>query len=120
MPWVLRGRKLYYYRTRRVGRQVIRDYFGSGPEAELAAAIDAARRSAKAAQRQATLAEQARCERADALLSSYCELTELVMKVSLLAAGCHQHARGHWRRRRHDRHVTDGTDQATARASAGG
>src|SRR5262245_54846358 len=38
--WQRRGKKLYYYRTRRVGRRVVREYFGSGPEAVLAAALD--------------------------------------------------------------------------------
>ena len=45
MAWVRRGRKLYYYRTRRVGGRVLREYLGSGPEAELAAALDSARRA---------------------------------------------------------------------------
>src|SRR5262245_54787355 len=47
--WQRRGNKLYYYRTQRVGRRVVRAYFGSGPEAVLAAALDAARRAERAA-----------------------------------------------------------------------
>ena len=101
MPWVLRGKKQYYYRTRRVGRRVIREYHGSGPEAELAAALDARRRAIRVKQRQATRAEQARWADAEALVQSFVDLVELVARVSLLAAGCRQHDRGEWRRRRH-------------------
>ena len=41
MAWEIRTGRRVYYRSRRVGRRVVRDYFGGGPEAHLAAGLDA-------------------------------------------------------------------------------
>src|SRR4051794_33134515 len=98
MGWQVRGRRRYYTRSRKVNGRVKREYVGCGAEAELAAALDAARRSAREAQRKAARAERARLAGADSLVLSFCELAELLMRASLLTSGCHQHARGRWRR----------------------
>ena len=47
--------------------------------------------------RRAALARQ---RAADADLDRLCEMTSLLARAALLAAGYHQHARGAWRRRR--------------------
>jgi hypothetical protein len=100
MAWVRRGLKQYYYRTRRKGQRVLREYFGSGPEAEVAAALDAARRAEQVRRRRAARAEQQRTAVADSLVRSFWELAELLLRASLAAAGYRQHARGHWRKKR--------------------
>jgi hypothetical protein len=100
MGWELRGGRRYYTRSRKVGGRVLREYIGRGPEAELAAALDAARRAEQTRRRQAARAEQARLAGADSLLLSFVELAELLARASLVTAGYRQHARGHWRRRR--------------------
>lgn len=41
MPWEARGRRHYYYRTRRVNGKVVRTYLGAGEEAQRAAEEDA-------------------------------------------------------------------------------
>ncbi len=56
MAWVHCNGKAYYYRSRRVGGKVRRQYVGCGEEAELAAALDELRR----ARRQAEGAERLR------------------------------------------------------------
>ena len=52
MAWEKRNGRPVYYRSRREGPRVVRDYF-SGPEARLAAALDEHRRLQRHAERQA-------------------------------------------------------------------
>lgn len=101
MSWQKRGNARYYTRTRRVSGKLVRQYFGSGPEAEAAAEEDRLRQEAR---KQAALewaelvAEQARLEQAiDDLLRQAKSLAE----AALLEAGCHQHKR-QWRRKRRE------------------
>src|SRR5689334_17649435 len=74
MGWDVRtsGRR-YYYRSRRPdgGGQPRRQYLGTGPEAEMAAAEDAQRRDERQAEQEARRAERARLQAADATLSEY-------------------------------------------------
>jgi hypothetical protein len=120
MGWELRGGRRYYTRSRKVGGRVLREYLGRGPEAELAAALDAARRAEQARRRRAARAEQQRTAVADSLVLSFCSQVELVARAALVAAGHRQHARGQWRRRRHGRDVAGGGDPGAAGAGAGG
>lgn len=99
MPWEKRGNQQYYYRARRVGRKVVREYFGRGCVARTAARQDEAARTARQEQRQAV---QAVKDELAPLLAEMQELeagVQLLMHAELLAAGYHQH-RGNWRRRR--------------------
>src|SRR5262245_60242695 len=96
MPWVRRGKKDYYYRTRRRDGRVLREYHGSGAEARLAAALDDQRRVETEARRQ----EQAQWEATDAPVQALDELAVLLMRSALVVAGYHQHAGGEWRRRK--------------------
>src|SRR5438874_11562057 len=100
MAWEKVGGRRYYYRNRRDGRRVVREYVGSGPVAELAATGDALRRVEKEAARRRRQAERAARERAEAPLLALCELTDVLTRASLVLAGFHQHDRGAWRRRR--------------------
>jgi hypothetical protein len=45
-------------------------------------------------------AEQVRLQPLDQQLQEVCSAIEMLSKLALLTAGYHQHARGHWRRRR--------------------
>src|SRR5207244_3633737 len=95
-----RNGRRYYYQSRRVCGRVVKRYCGRGFVSEAAATTDRARR---------TLAECNRRERrlrADAarrlpeelgLLDALCQL---LSRITLEAAGFHQHARGQWRKRR--------------------
>ena len=41
MGWITRGNCRFYVRSVRRGRRTVHEYFGTGAEAELAAALDA-------------------------------------------------------------------------------
>jgi hypothetical protein len=41
MEWITRGRCRFYVRSVRRGRRTVHEYFGTGIEGELAAALDA-------------------------------------------------------------------------------
>jgi hypothetical protein len=103
MAWVRRGRKDYYYRTRRRGGRVQRDYFGSGPEAQLAAALDEQRRRDRQACREAAEAVRTRWDCVAVPLESLRILVDELLKAALLGAGYRQHERGPWRKRRNVR-----------------
>jgi hypothetical protein len=93
--WERQGR--YYYRTRKAGGRVLREYVGAGPAAELAARLDALEREEREAER---AAERAEPEALDAPLDELDGLADLLAHAGLLAAGFGQHHRGEWRRRR--------------------
>ena len=106
MGWEERGGRRYYYRARKVGGRVVKEYVGSGPMAELVASQDAAARAERAAVAARLRAERERVAPAEADLAAIEEVAEALARVSLVAAGYRRHKRGEWRKRR-------GTDQAT-------
>ena len=106
MGWEVRGSRRYYTRTRRAGGRLVREYVGTGPVAEMAAAADAVRQAQRRAEAEARRAERARWEAALAPLEELCLASDLLARAALTAAGYHQHDRGEWRRKR----VSDSTD----------
>ena len=100
MAWETKGRTRYYTRSRRVGRRVVREYLGMGPEAHLAAALDDRRRREREAARTNRRCQRERWEAAAQPLNELADLSELFVWAALFAAGFHRHQRS-WRRRRH-------------------
>ncbi len=98
----------YYYRSRRVGQSVARDYLGSGLLAEIAALEDEEERAAKQEQCLRLRVEQARMSELDADLDRFCALVEGLAHVALVERGYRQHDRGAWRRRRRNGEEADG------------
>jgi hypothetical protein len=92
-----RGRP-FYTRTLRVGGRRVRQYLGSGLEAQAAAAADDLRRLGREIAARERHAEQARRREAEAPLLHLCELTDVLARAALVAAGYHRHDRGEWRR----------------------
>jgi hypothetical protein len=90
----------YYTRSKRVNGRVVRDYYGAGPAAELAAQMDAINRADREAERAAWRAERAEMEALDAGVRELDELADLLARAALLAEGYRQHKRGKWRRKR--------------------
>jgi hypothetical protein len=101
MGWERRERGgLYYTRSRRVDGRVVREYVGRGLVGELAARLDVADRERRLAQRAADRKQDEGLDSADAAVSAFCEVSEILARASLLLAGYHRHDRGEWRRRR--------------------
>lgn len=102
MAWEVRkpGGPRYYTRTRKVGGRYVREYIGTGPHAEAAAAADALKRAAREARAQARRADEERLDRADAPLRHLDDALGLLVHVTLTANGYHRHAMGQWRKRR--------------------
>ncbi len=99
MAWERRGAKRYYTRSVRREGRVVRQYFGTGPVAELAAATDEERRLRREIAARDRRAEKARHDAAFSPLQELCKLADLLAAASLLVAGYHRHDRGEWRRR---------------------
>ena len=93
----------YYYRVRKVGGRVVRQYFGTGRGAELVAQMDAIEREEREAARAARRAERAELVALEAPLDRMCQEAELLARAALVAAGFRQHKRGEWRKKRGDR-----------------
>lgn len=91
---------LYFYKARRVNGRVVREYFGRGPLAEVAAAEVAASRRERAAQRSAQLGQQRSANAVVALVQELSAGVDLLLRAALSQAGYHQHHRGEWRRQR--------------------
>src|SRR5262245_45941618 len=90
----------YYYRVRKVGGRVVREYIGRGPAAELIAELDAFERAEKEHRRFDRAAEADRWADLDRRVTAFCELADLMAEAAFLAAGYHRHKRGEWRKRR--------------------
>ena len=79
---------------------MVREYYGKGPDARLAAALDKSRRERKQTERQALQADREKWSDACAILDVLITISDLLVVATLLAEGFHQHDRGEWRRRR--------------------
>jgi hypothetical protein len=93
----IRGEKKYYYRTRRVHGRVVKDYVGSGPEADEAAKRDEAERQKRDA---AVRAIKKKIAELDAIIAPLHEFADLVTEALFFVAGYHKPNRGPWRKKR--------------------
>ncbi len=89
MALEIRGGKKYLYRSHRINGRVVKEYVGSGSEAE-----EAARREA------ATRAEFAELKRIGVILDALRIAIDVAIEEHMLAAGYHKPKRGPWRKRR--------------------
>jgi hypothetical protein len=96
MAWVTKGKRRYYYRSRRVGGRVVREYYGCGPLAEMAAHLMDMRRRARTARDR----EAAQFDDVDAGFRQLHAHLDRAAAAHLLAAGYYRHDRGPWRKRR--------------------
>jgi hypothetical protein len=114
MAWELRCHKRYYYRSRRVGDRVLKQYLGRGPAAEAAAREDEEKQAARVARRYAAAIEKAQAEPARELLAELNGQVTMAVHTALTAAGYHRHG-GEWRKRgatgKRRRHRTSTTDE---------
>jgi hypothetical protein len=99
MAWEQRGKQRYYYRSRRVGDVVRKEYIGRSAAAVQAAILDANAQENRERDRGQvrTLQDTVQPLR---LLAAELEYGErLLMQVAMLSAGYHQYE-GTWRKRR--------------------
>jgi hypothetical protein len=99
MPWERRGRKLVYYRAKKVAGRVVRTYCGSGERAEQAAAEDLRRRLERQAANDAWRGERDRLEAVESNATALDVAALAAARAHLILGGYHRHARGCWRRR---------------------
>jgi len=90
----------YFYRSRRVGEKVRRDYFGRGVFAELAALLVEESRQKHSKGAEAKKAHSTSLNAANELLRSLDSQLDLVAFAYLAGAGFHRHERGPWLRRK--------------------
>jgi hypothetical protein len=97
MAWERRARGgPYYTRSHRLNRQVVREYVGAGPFAELAAAMDALKRCQREEKAAYWKEERERLERETAFLRELEHAAEGLARATLVAGG-YRRRRGEWR-----------------------
>jgi hypothetical protein len=101
MGWVQRGKKRYYYRSRRENGRTVTEYVGSGEEAEAAAQLDALKATVRAENHIARLESQAGLDRLDATLGQIDRVVSGFVAAAMESAGYHRH-RGEWRKTKVD------------------
>ena len=101
MAWERRkpGRR-YFYRSRRVGGRVVKDFFGKGAIGQLAADLAEEARARRAEDAAALCAEQARLEALDRPPAALDRDCALLATAALIAGGYRRYNYGPWRRRR--------------------
>ena len=95
-----KGRGTYYTRSRKVAGRVIREYVASGETALLMARCDAFDRMHRENEAAMWQLERDSVAATDKEVQSYYRMVEHALRAELASAGYHQHARGHWRRKR--------------------
>jgi hypothetical protein len=89
MGWEQRGKRKFFYRSRRENGRVVREYVGGGEEAEAAAKRDEAER-----------AQRAELKRIGVVLDALRIVIDVLIEDQMIAAGYHRHDRGPWRKKR--------------------
>ena len=98
MPWAQRGPHRYFFRKQKVRGRVVRRSLGRGPEAQLAADLDAQKQREREAEWDRRRRERGRWDAKTETVQRLIEVSDLLVCAALLAAGFHQHQRGEWRR----------------------
>ena len=98
MAWETRGGQRYYYAARKVAGRTLKNYFGRGPEGELAARLDTGVRRGRDISPNQVRAEAARLSPAEVASEAAETFGELLLGASMAAAGYHRRCRGPWRK----------------------
>ena len=100
MAWERRRRGSFYYRSKRVGGRVVKDYFGKGTIGQLAADLAEEARARRAEDAWALGTEQARLEALDRPPAALDQACTLLAAAELTAGGYRRHNHGRWTRRK--------------------
>jgi hypothetical protein len=90
----------YFTRSKKVDGRVVREYFGTGRVAVLAAQLFALERERREFDAAAHRAEKDDLASLAAGVGAAFDQVELITRAALLAAGYRRHKRGEWRKRR--------------------
>ena len=93
-------RRGYYYRSRRIGNRVTREYFSNGPVADLIAEMDRMLKNERAIRRKAWCKENQIADDLEAMVQESFDRIDVLAKTAMIAAGYHQHRGSEWRRKR--------------------
>ncbi len=93
---------VYYYRARKEGGRVVKEYAGAGHVALVARDADERLRIVEQIEAEERRSALAAFEAEEAPLADLCRRTELLARGALLGAGYRRHDRGEWRKRRGD------------------
>ena len=100
MAWESRGEASYFYAARREDGRVVKDYFGRGPAAEIAAELAAEAARLRAGSRGHVAAADARLKAARRAAFELAAECRSWSAEALGVVGYHRPNRGPWRRRR--------------------
>jgi hypothetical protein len=101
LAWQQRNRSRCYYRTKRVGRRFVNQYFGSGPLAQVAAAEDEHRRIQRQNRSTARKNNDLHWVDLESPLVNAFDQSNLFSTATFLAEGFHQHDSSDWKRKHH-------------------
>ncbi len=87
MAWEWRGDTTYYYHPHRVDGRVVRDYYGSGPVAQVAADLIVEARDRRAAVAGAIKVEQSRLVALGVAMDRLDRACDVMERAALLAEG---------------------------------
>ncbi|QDT64770.1 hypothetical protein [Calycomorphotria hydatis] len=91
MAWEKRQRgRRYYYRSRRVDGRVVKEYFGTGPTAELAAAVDKKTKEKRDLERLQARKLSSEIAAIDTIMRDMDKAITVLSQAVLFAAGFHQ------------------------------
>lgn len=97
MAWEKRGSRSYYYRVRRCGGRVVKQYFKPGAQAQAAALEDAQRKAARVEDLDRSQALENELRPLDELLDRIDGSVDAIVRDVLTKNGFFQH-RGSWRK----------------------
>ena len=100
MAWERRRRGVYYYRSKRVGGRVAKQYYGADTIGQLAADLAEEGRVRRAEDAAALRTEQACLEALDRPPAALDRACTLLAAAALTAGGYRRYNDGPWRRRR--------------------
>src|SRR5438046_2302284 len=90
----------YYVRNVKQAGRVVTEYVGGGKLGQLAALMDADHRAQRSEQAETWKSAKSQWAALDRELADFCRFTDVLLRLTLRAAGYHQHDRGEWRKRR--------------------
>lgn len=100
MSWEGRRKGKYYYRARRINGRVVKEYIGSGAEAEEAAKRDEEAREAARKRDEAFLEFKKENDKLEVMFQVVEICIKVLMEQTMTAAGYHRVNRGPWRKKR--------------------